>query len=251
MYEQYNYLCKFNILPLGELWKQEFLPILEAKPEIKKRCLTAMEEWVEDIQKTRPDFAIDLDFPINFNPDQNPFTLNFHINDFDPPFDDGVPPGPGHIAYWRSSRDRFLFSSLWLDICEEWKPEGDWVRLDTTSHSILLELNRRTIFDPMFRGDWSAERALDMAIIGDLVESPDNDRASNVICWLNFHLKWHSRRHLPNLLEKALQHDLPEYLQIMQSLSEVEIPALKSQPLTVTQLDAIKAMPAPVNRRMI
>ena len=253
MDDRFNYLNSFTILPVDIIWEQEFIPILNSLPEIGERCKVNMESWVEKMRESDPGFAIGLEFPIEFGAHKNPLKLQFYDDPYHdrPRFDDDEPFGPWDISYWRSYRSRFLFSKLWLEFCEIWMPEGNWLRLDSEFHSILLETKSRSIFDPEFYGKCSAKYSLNTLLIGEPVKTKNCELTSNIIAWLNYHLKWHSRYNLPEVFEKALQHDLPEYLQIMQMFSDIEMPPLKATPLNRAQLEELKAMPAPVNGRMI
>jgi len=251
MVERFDYLSKFSVIQLGNVWEKEFEPIMGATPAIGEHLNAEMASWVEEMREKNPNFAIGLDLPIKFDPSRNPLKLQFYASGYGPRFESNELVGPEQISYWRSYRIRFLFSGLWLNLCKAWMPEGSWLRLDTEFHSILLELNSRTIFDPRFQSSRSAEYILNFLIIGEPVKNADYQQTCNITAWLNYHLKWHSRYNLPKVLENALQHDLPEYLAIMQSFSNVEMPSLKSAPQSEAQLKFLIAMPAPANARMI
>jgi len=251
MDERFNYTEKFRVIPLGKFWTNELEPILNDNPAIGVLLSAKLENWVREIRDINPGFDEDLESPIKFDPTANPLKLSFYAGGFGPRFDADERTHSGEISFWRSSDNRFLFSSFWHDLCKTWMPEGNWLRLDTESHSILLEMNRRLVFDPRFYSERSAEYILDMLIVGEPIKNADYQKTSNVVAWLNYHLKWHSRYNLPEVLEKALRHDLPEYLQIMQTFADIEMPPLTEEPISQSHLDNLNAMPAPANRRMI
>ena len=251
MTERFDYLSRFRVIPLGAIWTREFEPILSATPSIGEKLKAEMANWVKEVRETKPDYAAGLNFPIKLESGNSPLKLQFYANGYGPRFDQDEPVGPEQIDYWRIYRTRFLFSNLWLEICKIWMPNGTWLRLDNESHSILLDLENRSIFDPQFYAERSAEYILNMLLIGEPVKTENRELASNTFAWLNYHLKWHSRNNLPEVLEKALRHDLPEYLQIMQTIADIEMPPLKAQPISQSRLDELNAMPTPANRRMI
>jgi len=215
----------FSVTPLEEIWEKEFLPTHQHDPKIRELHQSAMSDWIETCRGRNPDFWPSIELPYDIDRHPAPWELGFFIDDWDNRPDPLNPPEPNQVSHWYPFGSWVHLSEFSRELCKAWRPDGDWMIVNTGSHSTVIDIKNRSIFDPKFHATRNAKYILEYLFIGSFVDDADSDRASNVVCWFDYHLRPHSRPKLPRVIEKALQHDLPDFLQIMATFSEIDIPS--------------------------
>ena len=219
-----NTWAGFSVTPTDKIWEKEFLPRLQRDQNIRELYQSAINGWIEACRVPNPDFWPSIELPYDIDRHPAPWELGFFIDDWVIRPDPLNPPEPNQVSHWYPFESCSHLSGFSLELCKAWRPDGDWLVVSAGSHSVVIDIKNRLIFDPRFHADRNAKYILDYLFIGGFVDDAESNKASNVISWLNYHLRPYSRSKLPRVIENALQYDLPDFLQIMSVFSEVKIP---------------------------
>ncbi len=214
----------FSVTPTDKIWEKELLPFLQHDPKIRELYQSVIGGWIKACRVRNPDFWPSIELPYDIDRHPAPWELGFFIDDWDTRPDPLNPPKSNQVQYWYPFGSRAHLSEFSRVLCKAWRPDGDWMNVSTGSYSVVIDIKSRLIFDPRFHATRNAEYILDYLFIGELNDDVESDRTSNVVCWFDYYLRPHSRPKLPRVIEKALQHDLQDFLQIMATFSEIDIP---------------------------